>query len=94
VRSACHPIYDFIQSLLEALQATVTHIVLDDVTGKGLRGFIVFQRSGTKCTIPCYATDALALAVRTKVPIYVTARALAYAVRPSPSSRARMQGKT
>jgi len=33
------------------------------------------------------------LAVRTEVPIYVTARALAYVARPSPSSRARDTGE-
>jgi bifunctional DNase/RNase len=81
-RSTCPPIYDFIEGMVEAFQATVTRVVLDDPTEKGLTGFVAFQRSGAELTISCYATDALALAVRARAPIYVTARTLAHVARP------------
>ena len=87
-RSACPPIYDFIEAMVEAFQATLTRVVLDDPTGTGITGCVTFQQAGSERNLSCYSTDALALAVRTKVPIYVTARVLALASQPSPSPSA------
>ena len=81
----CHPVYDFIRRLLDALQATATRVVLDMVQGEGLDGFIYIQQAESERSIPCYASDALALALRTNIPIYATAEALTYAERLSPA---------
>jgi bifunctional DNase/RNase len=77
----CHPVYDFIRRLLDALQATATRVVLDIVQGEGLDGLIYIQQAESERGIPCYASDALALALRANIPIYATAEALAYAER-------------
>ena len=82
---ACHPVYDFMRRLLEALQATATRVVLDAVQGEGFDGLVYVQQAESEQRIPCYATDALALALRANLPIYATAEALAYAERLSPS---------
>jgi bifunctional DNase/RNase len=74
-----HPLYDFIQSLLDAFLVTPTDVVLDDVPHRGLMAFVYVERTGTRLSVPCYAPDALALAVRMKTPIYATDRALAHA---------------
>ena len=84
----CHPVYDFMRRLLEALQATATRVVLDVVQGEGLDGLVYIQQAESERGIPCYASDALVLALRANLPIYATAEALAYAERllPSPSA--------
>lgn len=74
-----HPLHDFIQSLLDAFLVTLTDVVLDDVPKQGLMAFVYVQRAGTILSVPCYAPDALALAMQTKAPIYATTRALTYA---------------
>jgi bifunctional DNase/RNase len=74
--------------LLEALQATATRVVLDVVQGEGLDGLVYIQQAESERGIPCYASDALVLALRANLPIYATAEALAYAERLSPSPSA------
>jgi bifunctional DNase/RNase len=76
---AGQPVYDFIQSLLEALQTTATRIVLDAMQGERIGSYIYFRRAASDVVVPCYAPDALALALRTNLPIYATAAALAHA---------------
>ena len=88
----CHPVYDFMRRLLEALQATATRVVLDVVQGEGLDGFVYVQQAESERGVPCYASDALALALRVNLPIYATAEALAYAERLSPSPSALDEG--
>jgi bifunctional DNase/RNase len=74
-----HPLYDFIQSLLDAFLVAPTDVVLDDVQQRGLMAFVYVERAGTRLSVPCYAPDALALAVQMKTPIYATDRALVHA---------------
>lgn len=92
-RYGWHPIYDFIQSLLEAFQATATRVVLDDVQGQGVSSSICIRRFEAELDIPCYVPDALALALRANVPIYATAEVLAHAAPLSPSSSALEAGR-
>jgi bifunctional DNase/RNase len=86
-RAPCvgQPVYDFIQSLLEALQTTVTRVVLDEVKGKLIGSFIYFRQAESDFVVPCYAPDALALALRANLPIHATSAALAHAERLSSS---------
>jgi len=78
-RCRCNPIYDFIQHLLCALQATITHVVLDDAGQRSIRALVCSERNGLELPLPCYPPDALALALRAKAPIYATAAALTHA---------------
>src|SRR5438445_11455072 len=75
----CNPIYDFIETLMTTLQAAMTRVVLDDAGALGIGAAVWLQRGDARLTIPCYPPDALGLALRAKVPIYATAKALAYA---------------
>jgi bifunctional DNase/RNase len=79
VKHVIHPLYDFIESLLDAFLISPTDIVLDDVPRRGLMAFVYVERAGTRLSVPCYAPDALALAVQMKTPIYATERALVHA---------------
>lgn len=83
-RDACQPIYEFVQALLEACRATPTRVVLDDVDGAGIGGCVYVRLAGSELGIPCYPPDALALAVRARLPVYATAAALAHAEPLSP----------
>lgn len=78
---AGQPVCDFIQSLLEAFQAPATHVVLDEVKGEIIGSYIYFRRAESDIVVPCYAPDALALALRANLPIYATVAALAHAER-------------
>jgi bifunctional DNase/RNase len=74
-----HPLYDFLRRLLRALEATASYVVLDEVAGQGIQGFVYVQGPTSGHSIPCYAPNALALALWAKIPIYATRRALAQA---------------
>lgn len=78
-RCACNPVYDFIQSVLCTFQATISRVVLDDVEGKGIGALIYLRRADAELSLPCYPPDALALALRAKVPVYASAKVLAHA---------------
>lgn len=83
---ACHPIYDFVGGLLRAFEATPMRLVLDDVEGQGIGSLMVVRHGEAEVGIPCYPPDGLALALRSRVPIYATAEALAHAERAQPRS--------
>ena len=78
----CNPVYDFIQSLLDACGATIGRVVLEDAPGKGLEALIDVNLDGIAdpLTLPCFPPDALALALRAGAPVYATLRALEHAV--------------
>lgn len=82
-RSACHPIYDFIGGLLQVFQAAPVRVVLDDVQGAGIGALIHLRTTEAQLAVPCYPTDAVALALRASLPIYATPGALDHA-QPAP----------
>lgn len=82
-RCTCNPAYDFIELLLDAAEATISCIVLDDGGTKGI-GAIVdlwLTRRSEGLILRCYPPDALALALRAKAPIYATPQVLVHAQR-------------
>jgi bifunctional DNase/RNase len=87
-RCAGTPVYDFIQALMDAVHASMTHVVLDDVGSTGISGVIYCRRAESDVGIPCYVPDALALALRMKRPIYATAEVLVHAEPLLPSASA------
>lgn len=81
-RCRCNPVYEFIESVLGALQVTMTRVVLDDTGDRGIGALVDLKVGvgGPALTLRCYPPDALALALRTDAPIYATRQALAHAV--------------
>jgi bifunctional DNase/RNase len=84
-RRVCHPIYDFVHGLLNALQVAATHVVLEDVNGRGIGSLVCLRHAESEIRVRCYPPDALAFALRSGVPIYATGAALAHA-EPLPSN--------
>jgi bifunctional DNase/RNase len=80
---ACHPAFDFVAALLGSFEAGLTRVVLDDVQGEGIAGLVYVGWGGAELPVPCYPPDAIAMALRTGVPIYATAAALEHA-EPAP----------
>jgi bifunctional DNase/RNase len=78
---ACHPIFDFIQTLLRSWHAVPVRVVLEDVNGDGIGALVYLRQGELESSISCYPPDALALALRTGVPIYATADVLRHACR-------------
>jgi bifunctional DNase/RNase len=69
--------YRLIQELLVKLGGAVRLAIIDaaaDNTPMGL--LIIGRRHGEEIRQPCHPADAIALAARTQVPLYATARAL------------------
>ena len=62
-----HPIYDFLDRVLQAFQATPTRVTLDHVPATGLAGAVSLRHSDGEATITCYLADSLAFAQRAKV---------------------------
>jgi hypothetical protein len=81
-----HPIYDFIDGVLRVCELPPTRVLLVYVAGRGIRGAVAFGRAEGEVAVPCYASDALALAVRTGVPIYVS-RSVSADLHPSVGGR-------
>jgi bifunctional DNase/RNase len=83
----CHPIFDFIQALLSAWHAAPVRVVLEDVDGDGIGALVYLRQGEVELGILCYPPDALAIALRTGVPIYASPEALghAHAVPRTPS---------
>jgi len=68
---ASHPIYDFVDKLLQTFGVATARVVLEYVPGEGLGGSVVVRGSEGEVAVPCYPSDALALAKRARVPIFV-----------------------
>jgi len=62
--------HDLLQSVIEALGATVDCIVITDLENDTLYAKIVLNVNGEKVEVDCRPSDGLALAVRTEVPIF------------------------
>lgn len=62
--------HDLLQSVIEALGATVNCIVINDLKNNTLYAKIVLNVDGGNVGIDCRPSDGLALAVRTEVPIF------------------------
>jgi len=63
--------HDLIKNLLESLQAQVTNIVITDLQENTFYARIAVSASGRNLQLDARPSDALALALRVNVPIYV-----------------------
>jgi len=62
--------HDLLRAVIVSLGATVNHIVVSDLTDDTFYAKIVLQHNGTTMEVDSRPSDAIALAVRSQVPIY------------------------
>jgi bifunctional DNase/RNase len=62
--------HDLLHSVLESLGAAVTHIVVTDLNNDTFYAKIIIKNNGSDIEVDSRPSDAIALAVRTKVPIF------------------------
>lgn len=82
---AAHPIYDFVEGLLRTLGIAPARVVLEYIEGEGLTGAVWFLGVDGEVQVSCYPTDALAVAYRAQVPVYVNADVFAHVQPFSPA---------
>jgi len=63
--------HDLIRLLLERLGATVEHILVDDLYNNTYYAKIALHQNGKALDVDCRPSDAIAVALRLKAPIYV-----------------------
>ena len=63
--------HDLLKNVTDALGATVSHILINELTDNTFHARIVMDVDGRYSEIDSRPSDAMALAVRCKVPIYV-----------------------
>src|SRR5262245_34211805 len=89
-----HPIYDFLERMLQRFAIAPTRITLEYVPDAGLVGAVSFRSARGDEDISCYPSDALALPMRMKIPVYVSETAFSH-VRPfGPAPQDRDDGLT
>ena len=65
--------HDLLGTVITSLGATIDHIVVSDLSDDTFFAKIVLQRNGTMTEVDCRPSDAIALAVRARAPIYADA---------------------
>lgn len=63
--------HDLIVDILEKLDGEVSHIFIDDLFGGTYYAKILIDRDGERFTVDSRPSDAIAIALRLNVPIYV-----------------------
>ena len=63
--------HDLLQSVIDSLGAVVTHIMVSDLQNDTFFAKITIAVNGKSMEVDARPSDAIALAVRTQVPIYV-----------------------
>ena len=63
--------HDLLRTVIDTLGASVKHILVSDLQNDTFYAKITLQTNGTATEIDCRPSDAVALAVRVQVPIYV-----------------------
>ena len=77
--------HDLLKSMIHTLGATVSYIVINDLSDNTFYARIVLQVNGRELEVDSRPSDAIALAVRTQSPIYVDEEVLnRAAITPSP----------
>lgn len=63
--------HDLIKTLLDRLGATLDHVIIDDLWQETYYAKLCISCTGSHHDVDCRPSDAIAIAVRTKSPIYV-----------------------
>jgi bifunctional DNase/RNase len=64
--------HDLLKTVFTELGATITHILISDIDDSTFFARIVIEQNGSTREIDARPSDAIALAVRTDIPIYVS----------------------
>ncbi len=77
--------HDLLRSVIGALGATVSHVVINDLSDSTFFAKIIVRLKGEEIEIDARPSDAIALAVRMQAPIYVAEHVMDQAsIVPSP----------
>ena len=68
--------HDLIRNILEGLKAKVSRIVVNDLRDNTFYAVILLEVNGTEVAIDSRPSDAIALALRVKAPIFVTEKVI------------------
>ena len=63
--------HDLMKQILDTLQASLTRVVINDLKGNTFYASLYLRIDGEEMTIDSRPSDAIALAIRLKAPIYV-----------------------
>ena len=63
--------HDLMKSILQELDVTVTHVIVNDLRDETFFARLVIDSDGVEKEVDSRPSDAIALAVRLRVPIYV-----------------------
>lgn len=63
--------HDLLRSVIQEIGATVSHVLVSDLRDETFYGRIILELNGRRLEIDSRPSDALALAVRANVPVYV-----------------------
>ncbi|MCC6483425.1 MAG: bifunctional nuclease family protein [Armatimonadetes bacterium] len=74
--------HDLLRNVTERLGATVERIVVDDLWGETFYAKVWLTHNGSAISIDARPSDAIALAVRSRCPVYVVEAVLEEAGRP------------
>jgi len=68
--------HDLMKSILDELGATVSHVIVNDLRGEIYYARLVMELNGVEKEVDSRSSDAIALAVRMRVPIYVAEKVI------------------
>ncbi len=79
--------HDLLRSVIEEMGATVSHIVVNDLRNDTFFARIIMDSDGRRIEIDSRPSDAIALAIRVSVPIFVAEKVMEQAsIQPSDDS--------
>ncbi|MBG0786657.1 MAG: bifunctional nuclease family protein [Anaerolineaceae bacterium] len=71
--------HDLLKTLIQTLNAKLIQVEITSLSDDVFYGNLVFESEGVQNQVDCRPSDALALAARTKVPIYISETVMAQA---------------
>jgi bifunctional DNase/RNase len=63
--------HDFLANIVSALHATIDHVVIDRVEGSTFFATVTLRQDGNPISVDARPSDSIALAVRTRSPLFV-----------------------
>lgn len=64
--------HDLLKTLIQTLNAKLIQVEITSLSDDVFYGNLIFENEGVRSQVDCRPSDALALAARTKVPIYIS----------------------
>ena len=63
--------YDFVCSIITGLGAILEYVIIDDINGEDLRAVVIIRMKNDSLQIRCTPSDAISIALKGEVPIFV-----------------------